>query len=61
MPQALVLCAEVATHLPVASQQPVGHDVGVQPQAPVAPQIWPVAQVPQVAPAVPQALVDWAA
>jgi hypothetical protein len=60
-PQALVLCAEVATHFPVASQQPPEHEVGVQPQPPAAPQAWPLAQVAQMAPLVPQLPVDWAA
>jgi hypothetical protein len=56
-PQALVFCAEVAMHLPVESQQPPEQDDGVQVQAPAALQAWPVAQVPQLAPAVPQAVV----
>lgn len=35
-PQVALFCAAVATHLPVASQQPPGHDAAVQPQTPVA-------------------------
>jgi len=58
-PQALVFCAEVATQLPVESQQPPGQDDGVQPQAPVAPQAWPLAQGAQLAPLVPQLVIDW--
>jgi hypothetical protein len=61
VPQVLVLCPEVATHLPVASQQPLGHDEGVQAQTPALLQAWPLAHEPQVAPAVPQAPVDCAA
>jgi hypothetical protein len=61
VPQVLVFCAEVATHLPVESQQPLGHDAGVQAQRPALLQAWPLAQGPQVAPAVPQAFIDCAA
>jgi hypothetical protein len=35
-PQVVLFCAEVATHLPVASQQPPEQDDGVQAQTPVA-------------------------
>jgi len=58
-PQALVFCAAVSTHLPVASQQPPAHEAGVQVQTPAALQAWPLAQGAQVAPPVPQPGVDW--
>ncbi len=57
-PQALVLCADVATHFPVPSQQPPGQDEGVQAQTPVAPQVWPLGQAAQVAPLGPQLVID---
>jgi hypothetical protein len=59
-PQTLVFCAEVATHLPVVSQQPPEHDDSVQAQTPPAPQAWPLAQGPQLAPPVPQTVIDCA-
>ena len=58
-PHAPVVCAAVRTHFPVASQQPPAHEAGVQPQTPAALQAWPLAQVAQVAPPVPQPGVDW--
>jgi hypothetical protein len=61
VPQAPVLCAEGATHLPVVSQQPFGHEAGVQVQAPAVLQACPFAHEPHDAPAVPQAVVDCAA
>jgi hypothetical protein len=57
-PQALVLCAAVRMHLPVASQQPPVHEAGVQLQTPAALQDWPLAHPPQLAPLAPQAVVD---
>jgi hypothetical protein len=60
-PQAPVLCAEVAMHLPVESQQPPEQDDGVQAQTPAVLQAWPLPQGPQAAPAVPQAFIDCAA
>jgi hypothetical protein len=58
-PQALVVCAELRTHLPVASQQPPEQEAGVQPQMPAALQAWPLAQGAQAAPLAPQPGVDW--
>ena len=60
-PQAPLFCAEVRTHFPVESQQPPEHEVGVQPQTPVALQLWPLAQGAQVAPPAPQTVIDWLA
>jgi hypothetical protein len=60
-PQALVFCAALRTHLPVASQQPPEQEAGVQAQTPAAPQAWPLAQEAQVAPPAPQLVVDWLA
>lgn len=60
-PQALVFCAAVRTHFPVASQQPPEHEAGVQLQTPAALQAWPLAQATQAAPPVPQPGVDWLA
>ena len=60
-PQVLLFCAELATHLPVESQQPLGHDAAVQVQAPVLLQACPLAHGPHVAPPVPQAFIDCAA
>ena len=51
----------MATQFCWASQQPLGHDVGLQTQAPAAPQAWPLAQGAQAAPAVPQAALPCAA
>ncbi len=56
-----MLCAEVATHFPVPSQQPPAQDEGVQAQAPVVPQVWPLGQGAQEAPLVPQPVIDWLA
>jgi hypothetical protein len=60
-PQVLVDCAEVATQLPLASQQPFGQEEGVQTQVPEVPQLCPLAQPPQAAPAAPQVPVAWLA
>jgi hypothetical protein len=40
-------------HLPLESQQPLGHDDALQTHLPEE-QVWPLAQGPQVAPPVPQ-------
>ena len=60
-PHAVVDCADCATQRPWASQQPLGHDVGLQTQAPAGPHAWPEAQAAHVAPAVPHTPVDWPA
>lgn len=60
-PHALVLWDEGPMHLPVASQQPPEQEEGVQVQTPVLLQACPLAQEPQLAPAVPQAVIDCAA
>ena len=57
-PQAMVFWAEVATHLPVGSQQPPEQDDGVHAHTPAALQAWPLGQGAQLAPAVPHAVVD---
>jgi hypothetical protein len=58
VPQAAVLCAEVATHLPLVSQQPLVQEEGVHAQTPALLQAWPLAQAPQLAPAVPHEIID---
>jgi hypothetical protein len=58
-PHALADCAAAATHRPWASQQPFGHDVGLQVQVPAGPQVCPVPHAAQAAPAVPHALAAW--
>ncbi len=57
-PQAPVDCAEAATQWPVVSQQPFGQEVGLQTQVPEDPQVCPLAQLPQAAPAAPQLPAD---
>jgi hypothetical protein len=52
-PHAVVDCADSATQRPCESQQPLGHDVGLQTHLPVASQVWPAAHAAQAAPAVP--------
>jgi len=59
-PHAAVDCADCATHRPCESQQPFGHDVGLQTQVPAGPHAWPVAHAAHAAPAVPQPVVDCA-
>ena len=60
-PHAVVDCADSATHRPCESQQPFGHEVGLQTQRPAVSQAWPVAHAAQAAPAVPQAAAAWPA
>jgi hypothetical protein len=60
-PQALVDCADVATQLPPVSQQPFGHEAGVQTQVPEVPQVCPLWQLPHAAPAAPQVPLAWLA
>ena len=60
-PQALVFCAEVATHFRSRRNSRPSTTSGVQPQTPAAPQAWPLGQGAQVAPLVPQLPIDWPA
>jgi len=60
-PQALVDCADEATQVPFASQQPFGQEAGVQTQVPEVPQVCPLAQLPHAAPAAPQLPAAWLA
>jgi hypothetical protein len=60
-PQAFSDCDDCATHCPLASQQPFGHEVGLQTHVPAAPHVCPDAHGPQLAPAVPHAFADWPA
>jgi hypothetical protein len=68
MPQALpaephdvVDCADSAMHRPCESQQPFGHEVGLQTHRPAASHAWPEAHAAQAAPAVPQVAAAWLA
>jgi hypothetical protein len=60
-PHALVDCDDWATQRPCESQQPFGHEVGLQTHVPADPHACPDAQAPQLAPAAPQAFMDWPA
>ena len=53
-PHAVADCADSATQRPCESQQPYGHDVGLQTHLPVVSQVCPAAHAAQAAPAVPQ-------
>jgi hypothetical protein len=55
-PHALPDCADSATQCCWLSQQPFGHDDGVQAHTPVALQVWSLAQGLHMAPAAPQVL-----
>jgi hypothetical protein len=60
-PHTLSDCDPCATHVPLESQQPFGHDAGVQTHVPAGPQVCPDAHAPQTAPAAPHAPGDWPA
>jgi len=53
-PHAVADCADSATQRPCESQQPFGHDVGLQTHLPDVSQVCPAAHAVQAAPAVPQ-------
>jgi hypothetical protein len=60
-PQAAVDCADCATQRPCESQQPFGHEEGLQTQLPAGPHAWPVAHAAHAPPPVPHAVIDWPA
>jgi len=60
-PHVIVDCADSATHRPCESQQPPGHEVGLQTHVPAGPHACPAAHGAHAAPAVPHVPVACAA
>jgi len=58
VPQDVVDCAAYASHVPVAVQQPAGHDAASQTHWPAALQALPLAHAPQATPPVPHDAFD---
>jgi hypothetical protein len=58
VPHEELFCAEYASHVPPAVQQPFGQEAASQTHRPAALHAWPLAQPLQVAPPVPQDVLD---
>jgi len=58
VPQDVVDCPEYASQVPPAVQQPFGQEAASQTHRPAALHAWPLAQPLQVAPPVPQDVLD---